>query len=276
LAAYRENIPTDALISDTIILVPRDDLNEPVRWAAAAVLGFSRGGYYLDTARSLMEQVMKDATEISWRMQAFALAFDEVSRGGWPPAAWQEARLTAAANLKTGAQNLSVYAEILWHFYAVSLQHAWYFMENSAKAIDPTFARTTDEAAYVDLIQAFRNHMEHRDKATRDIDSHDWRSMSRGEQHTVTVGYRRDQENSILFVPVEKGPLVGKEQKMPMNPAGFERFETMLISAYERLRRTCLEQLEQHFLAHPDLLPPLDQVGRTLSDSMEPVEGLDA
>jgi len=269
MTAYRE-LPTDQLVSDTIIRT-RDDA-DAVRWAAAAVLGFSRSGYYLDTARSLMDQLMKDAREISWRMNAYDLMFDELEqryRDGQRPLAGVE----RSVKLRFGAQYLTIFAEVLWHFYAVSLQRSWHFMANSARVVDSAFAPTTDEANYLELIRAFRNHMEHRDKATRDISSHDWRSMSKDEQHTVTVGYRRDQQNNIRFVPVEKGPLVGKEQRMPINPAGFERFETMLIAAYERLKHTCLGQLEQHFLAHPDQLPSLDQVGGTLTDSMEPVEG---
>lgn len=268
MAAYRK-LPTDQLVSDTIIHT-RDDA-DAIRWAAAAVLGFSRSGYYLDTARSLMDQLMQDATEISWRMNAYDLMFGDLKQryhDGQRPLAGVE----RATNFRLGAQYLTIFAEVLWHFYAVSLQRSWHFMANSARGVDPAFAPTTGEANYLELIRAFRNHMEHRDKATRDIGSHDWQSMSKAEQHTITVGYRRDYQNNIRFVPVEKGPLVGKEQKMPINPVGFERFETMLIAAYERLKHTCLGQLEQHFLAHPDQLPSLDQVGGTLTDSMEPVE----
>ncbi len=78
ITAYRSQ-PTDRLISDVIILTS-DEVIDALRQAKAATLGYSRSSYYLDTARSLMRQMMADVDEISWRMDAYALMFGELDR----------------------------------------------------------------------------------------------------------------------------------------------------------------------------------------------------
>lgn len=267
MAAYR-NLPTDQLISDTVILTS-DDGMDALRRAGAATLGYSRGSYYLDTARSLMRQIIEDAHEISWRMDAYNAIFSDLEADGCRTETTGK-RIEKAVKERLGAQYLSLHAEILWHFYSVSLQHAWHFMENCAKAVDPTFAFTGNEEHYLTIIQAFRNHMEHRDKAARSTRSKDWQSMSREEKDAFQLGYRRDWQNNIFFIPAT-GPLQGQEQQMPVNPAGFQRFETLLIAAYERLKCACIRKLEQYFANHPDELPPLDQIGKTLTDHFNPI-----
>lgn len=268
ITAYRSQ-PTDRLISDVIILTSDEGI-DALRQAKAATLGYSRSGYYLDTARSLMRQMMTDVDEISWRMDAYALMFGELNRDHSSIEEFHE-KAGQTERTKLGALCLSVQAEIFWHFYAASLQHAWYFMKHCTQAIDAAFVFKPEEQDYLTLIQAFRNHMEHRDKAAGDVASDDWPSMSRDEQKSTILGYRRDRENNISFVPAT-GLLKGTSQKMPMNPDGFDRFETMFIDIYERLRTACITKLKTYFLEHPDKLPSPDQVGGTLTEHLTPVD----
>ncbi|MGI8482662.1 MAG: hypothetical protein ACR2OU_00170 [Thermomicrobiales bacterium] len=267
LEVYREQ-PTDNLISDTIIISGEGGLDS-LRRARAATLGYSRAGYYLDTARSLMRQMMEDTQEIAWRMDAYAL-FAEDQRDDLSDKILEDLA-TKAVKAKQVARYLSIQAEIFWHFYVASLQHAWYFMQHCAQAVDPEFSFAPEGLKYLTLIRAFRNHMEHRDKAAGDLTSGDWQSMSRIDREKVLLGYRRDRHNNIHFVPIN-GPLGGIPQQMPMNPEGFEKFESMFIDSYERLRDSCIQRLEQYLSEHPEKTPNFDQVGGTLTDYMEPVQ----
>jgi uncharacterized protein (DUF1778 family) len=240
---------------------------DAVHWAAAAVLGFSRAKFYIDTARSLMDQIMNEAEEIDWNLRSYDDLMQSL-RKERRPTQITEAKMQMAAKYRLGSHALSVHAEVLWHFYASSLQHAWHFLNNCVTIVDPQFSTDDGVKDYLDLIRAFRNHMEHRDKATLNINSGDWKSMSNREQHSVTVGYRRDHRNNIIFVPMGKGPLAGKQQKMPINPEGFLKFQKIIDSIYEHLGEVCIERLESYFIAHPDDLPREDQVGGTMNEHM--------
>jgi len=268
MAAYQD-LPTDQLISDTIFLTRESDEDND-RWAAAAVLGYSQGGLYLDTARTLLRQIFEDAKEISWRMEAYEVVRAEVEAGSaHPDISIQE--IAVAANHGQGAMYLHQVGEVLWHYYVISLQHAWHFLANSARIIDPGFTATPTEEAWLELIRSFRNHMEHRDKAVRDISSEDWRSMSRASKNAFELGYRRDAGNNIAFVPIG-GPNKGQELQMPINQAGFEQAARFCQGIHLRVQKACLRRLFEQFAAHRDTIPPLDQVGGTMTEILEPTE----
>jgi len=235
---YR-GITTDNLLADTLIRTSGDP-DAPMR-AAAATLGFTRSAQYMDAARSLMHQIMDEAEEIAWNMEAYERILGELRRHGQRTPT-SNIQIKAAVKFNLGGKTLSVHAELLWHFYALSLQHVWHFMLNSLHAIDPIYTPAKDVLDYLEIIRLFRNHMEHRDKATANITSADWLTMSKQDSHSATVGYERDQDNNITFVVTDKkNPLDGTTQKMPVNPKGFERFETMIITVYQQISENCLE-----------------------------------
>lgn len=269
MIAYRQ-LPLDNLVSDTLVLTSQEA--DPILGAASASFGFSRAKFYIDNARSLMNQILSEAEEIDWNMSVYGDLLAGLPRKR-RQATMTSAIIEMAVKYRSGANLLSVHSELLWHYYALSLQHAWHFLENCVKIVDEDYERDSCDNSYVELIRAFRNHMEHRDKATLNLSSADWKSMSRRDQHNVIVGYKRDHKNNILFMPTGKGPLVGAQQLMPMNLEGFERFEKMVTRLYEHLRDTCINKLGSHFDLFPDEIPPLDRVGDTLSEQMELISG---
>lgn len=88
MVAY-EALPTDQLVADIVIYT--HDGERSLHWTAAAVLDYSRGGLYLDTARTLITQILEDASEISWREGAYeviraGVKHERVRTGDWPHA----------------------------------------------------------------------------------------------------------------------------------------------------------------------------------------------
>lgn len=274
MAAYAK-LPIDKLIADTVTYTHEGEAAS--HWAAAAVLGYSRGGLYLDTARSLIEQILADASEISWRMGAYDVVKPTIGGVLMNPFAVQLSSelVVEAVTHQQGALHLRRMAEVLWHFYASSLKHAWYFLKNSAQIVDPSFTPTRDEAEWIAIVMTFRNHMEHRDKAVSNLSSRDWQSMSREDQDVFELGYRLDTDGNVLYVPVE-GKWKGQVQRMPINQTGFDHAESICQGIWRRIQPKCLQRLDQYFTAHPGEIPALDQVGMTMSDVIEPARGAHA
>lgn len=85
------------------------------------------------------------------------------------------------------------------------------------------------------------------------------------------LGHRLDADHNVIYMPSD-GRWEGQERRMPVNQAGFDQAAAIVQGVYFRLREASLQRLDQHFTAHPDDMPPIDQVGTTMSDVMEPIE----
>jgi hypothetical protein len=243
IEAYRA-LPTDQLVAESILLTC-DPVAGP-RLAGAAVLGFTRAGQYVDTARGLIDQIVLNAEQMSWHMEAYSVIRDGMGTDydGSPLAQREVAR---AAYHHRGAVALSVRSEVHWHLYAACLDRSWHFMLNSAKHFDPSFALKPVQEHYIETIRAFRNHLEHRDKAVWDSNSEDWASMSRSGEDWFEIGYRRDNRNRILFTPLT-GRFQGTTLKMPMSQDGFLEFKNINVYTYERLQHSTLDRPRRRFI----------------------------
>ncbi len=266
MAKYRA-LPTDDLIAESILYT--NDPETGPRLAGAAVLGFTRSGQYVDTARGLIDQIVNNADQVSWHMSAYSVILDAIGKDyDRSPLAIRE--MSKAVSHQRGAMTLSLRAEVHWHLYAECLR-AWYFMLNSAQHFDPGFTLKPAQQDYIVTIREFRNHLAHRDKAISNINSPDWRLMSRSGDDWYEIGYQRDNRNRIRFSPVS-GPLKGRTLRMPMSQEGFQRFKNIIAYTYERLERLALDRLTRQFVDRSETMPAVDQVGMLASDSIEPVE----
>lgn len=265
MEAYRA-LPTDQLIADSIILT--NDPETGPRLAGAAVFGFTRSGQYIDTARGLIDQIVNNAEQISWHMSAYPAILDGLGADyNASPLAMRE--ITKAVSHQLGGKTLSLRSEVHWHLYAECLDRAWYFMLNSTRYFDPEFALKPGQQDYIVTIREFRNHMAHRDKAVLDVNSPDWRSMSRNAEGWHEIGYKRDKRNRIEFSPVGVA-FEGRTLKMPISQEGFQQFKNIIASTYDHLQRSSLDRLTRQFEDHPETMPTVDRVGTILRDSIEP------
>lgn len=114
--------------------------------------------------------------------------------------------------------------------------------------------------------------MEHRDEAIRDVSSQDWRSMSHETAEAFVLGYRCDAARNVFYVPT-RGRWEGQERRMPLNRAGFDEAAAVIQGMHDRIRKVCLKRLKQHFTAHPETIPPFREIGATVQEVMEPIEG---
>jgi hypothetical protein len=267
MAAYRA-LPTDQLVADSIVLT--SDPETGPRLAGAAVFGFTRSGQYIDTARGLIDQIIANTEQISWHMSAYTVISDHIGKDyDASPLAMHE--LSKAVYHQQAAQTLSLRSEVHWHLYAECLDRAWYYMRNSTRYFDPDFNPNDVQQKYIETVRQFRNHMTHRDQAIRDINSPDWRSMSRNAEGWHEVGYKRDNRNRIEFSAVG-GPYKGQTLKMPMSHEGFLQFKNIIKQTYGHLQRSCLRTLPLQFTRQPETMPRVDQVGTLMRHSVEPAE----
>jgi hypothetical protein len=267
MAAYRA-LPTEQLIAEAILLTHGPEMGP--RLAGAVVMGFTRSGHYIDTARGLIDQIVGNLEQISWHMSAYSVIRDRISKDyNASPLAMRE--LTRAVAHQLGAKTLSLRSEVHWHLYTECLDRAWFFMVNSAKHFDSGFTLMPVHQVYVVTIREFRNHLAHRDKAISNIDSPDWHAMSRTVQGWHEIGYKRDKRNRIIFSPVS-GDLKGRTLKMPMSLEGFQQFKNIIAYTYERLERLSLDRLTHLFTVCPESIPTVEQVGKLSRDVIEPVE----
>jgi hypothetical protein len=264
MAAYAR-LPIDQLVSDAVVYTTGSD-NE-IKQAAAAVFGINRGGLYLDSARGLIAQIEADVREVSWRMPAYEAIWSSAAQRP----TYDRREVVHAVSHQQAAFYLHQVAEILWHLYAVSLHRARYFMENCATIIDPRFKLTPLQDDWAETIRTFRNHMEHRDKAMRDISSRDWQSMSHESREAFVLGYRLDTERNVFYVPSD-GRWKDQERRMPVNQAGFDQATVVIQEIHDHVKKASMKRLKRYFAAYPETMPSIDQVGKTMREVMEPIE----
>ena len=240
--AYRKT-SIDNTISDAIILTSTDE--DRLFRAGAAVLGFSRSKHYVDVASTLIEQIGRETAGINWYSKAIDDFTGELSPAN-PKRSDYSLTADAASKLKVGSMVLSLHQEVMWHFYAQSLTHSWHFLVNSFAQVVPSMTVSEPDKQWLNLTIAFRNHMEHRDKAVANVASGDWDSMREIRANSLVIGYKLDQVGNIRFTPMRK-PLIGVPQTFPMNRSGFIDFRARIDRMYEELRHQCCDNLERFF-----------------------------
>lgn len=266
--------PTEILLAESIIYTNDDPSDLTLRKAAAAAMGYSRAGLYIDAARSLLEQILADAAEISWRKQAYDLFMPILqSRYSLNNMMTEELRadLAAVVSLIEGAKYLSKDAELVWHLYAVCLDRSRYFMENSIRWVDPCFVFTEEEANYAKILRAFRNHLEHRDKALSSVSGADWETFTDAEKDAITIVYRKNIENEVLFYSNDKD-FRGMELSMPLNQVGFSTHQNLIERMHNQIKEASLQNLSHHFKQNPNELPDVEVVGTLITDDLVQAE----
>jgi len=154
---YRNNCLTENLLSDAIILPSGDSIAASAR-ARAAIYGLGRAKYYHDAARSLIAQMDRDLSEVSWRMGAYKIMFGAIAHLDGDGSN-RDQLLGEPALHRLGAQYLSRSAEVLWTFYAVSLHQTWYLLTYALKWVSSEFTPVPEDGDFAQVIQAFRSHM---------------------------------------------------------------------------------------------------------------------
>lgn len=262
--------PTDVLIAETLLITSLGDKTLRLREASAANLGYTRGGLYLDSARSLIRYIMANEREISWRKGAYDvfLPVREIAyrNSEYLPddAAIELDSIVAAIE---GAKYLAKDAEILWHFYAVSLDRSAHFFGKAARKLGIDIAQSPSEIKYLGIIRAFRNHIEHRDKAINSLAGPDWLTMFEDSKDGISFGYNRTPNGEIKFKS-SWGDLKDEELIMPANNDGFLEFQAMMERTNESIISACTEKLTLHFADHPESLPNIEHVGNLMSETL--------
>lgn len=264
-------LPTDELIAETLIWTT-DRTEKNMKAAVAASIGHSRGGLYLDAARSLVRQIELEVQEVSWRMEAAAVLEPQLRQkvnqlNQLPEDLVNE--IEAFGKLKYAANYQMKNQEILWHFYMTSIDKSRHYMINSLRQIDPNFKLDPKTEWLFETIRQFRNHIEHRDKAIQNLDSKDWQTMSKSDHHKVSFGYEMIATNVIrFFTPDRKEEY--REYKISISEDSFEAFAKIVQNLHSTIRGKCLSRLSSFFVSRPQSIPELSEIGTLVTESIGP------